>query len=91
MINGKYSHYTEGYLGMDNSISGYDFSFSNKVKYFSSTSGSRSSNSYKTFEGKYKVEGDKLILNFGGSDRILTVSEDDNELTDQEGKVFKKD
>jgi hypothetical protein len=50
-----------------------------------SNSGSRSSNSYYSSKGKYNIEGNKVVLNFGGSDRILIISDDNNVLTDAEG------
>ena len=40
-ISGKYSEVNIGYLGMDNSVSSYDFGMFGTVKYSLSTSGSR--------------------------------------------------
>lgn len=89
-ISGRYSQINIGYLGIDNSISSYEFGMFGSVKYSLSTSGSRSSNSYKSHNGKFKADGDRLILNFGGSDRILSVSDNKFTLTDQLGNVYKK-
>jgi len=89
-ISGRYSHYTQGYLGMDNSISTYDFGAFGKVTYSLSTSGKMSQNSYNKGSGKYSVEGNDLILNFGGSDRRLTISDDKKTITDNEGTIYIK-
>ena len=82
-ISGKYSQVNIGYLGMDNSVSQYEFGLFGSVKYYNSTSGSRSSNSFYAIEGKYNTQGSKLILNFGGSDRILSLSDDNSTITDE--------
>ena len=87
-ISGKYSEVNIGYLGMNNSVSTYEFGMFGSVKYSLSTSGSRSSNSYKSHNGNYKVEGNKVIMNFGGSDRILYISDDKITLTDDEGNKY---
>jgi hypothetical protein len=89
-ISGKYSKFSEGWLGMDNSLSTYEFSSFGSVKYMMSRSGSRSSNSFNSFEGKYKIEGNNVIVNFGGSDRVLEMSDDKKTLTDSEGNRYKK-
>lgn len=87
-ISGKYSEINIGYLGMDNSVSSYDFGMFGSVKYSLSTSGSRSSNSFSAHDGNYKVEGNKVVMNFGGSDRILYISDDKKTLTDNEGNKY---
>ena len=89
-ISGKYSEVNIGYLGMDNSVSSYDFGMFGTVKYSLSTSGSRSSNSYKSFDGNYEIDRDRVIMNFGGSDRVLILSPDKKKLTSSEGKIFEK-
>jgi hypothetical protein len=89
-ISGEYRKVNIGYLGMNNSVSGYDFSSFGSVKYFLSTSGTNSTNSYNKMEGKYKVEGDKVVLNFGGNDKFLYSNSDKTELTDERGDVYKK-
>lgn len=89
-ISGRYSQINIGYLGTDNSISSYEFGMFGSVEYSLSTSGSRSSNSYSRHKGKFKTDGDRLILNFGGSDRILRISEEGKTLTDDQGNIFKK-
>lgn len=66
-ISGKYSQFNEGWLGTQNSLSTYDFGSFGSVTYMNSTSGSRSSNSYYSSKGKYNIEGNKVVLNFGGS------------------------
>ena len=89
-ISGKYSQFNEGWLGTQNSLSTYDFGSFGSFTYMNSTSGSRSSNSYYSSKGKFDIEGNKVVLNFGGSDRILTISDDNNILTDAEGNKYKK-
>ena len=49
-----------------------------------------SSNSYYCSKGEYKIEGNKVVLNFGGRHRILTVNDDNNVLSDTEGNKYKK-
>ncbi len=90
-ISGRYIHYTQGYLGMDNSISAYDFGTTGIVKYSLSTSGKMSQNSYNKASGKFSIEGNNIIINFGGSDRTLTISKDRNTLTDNQGIVYTKE
>lgn len=89
-LSGTYSQINIGYLGMSNSVSSYELDMFGSVEYSLSTSGSRSSNSYSSHNGKYKVEGNNIIMNFGGSDRILRVSEDKTTLTDDQGNIYKK-
>jgi hypothetical protein len=89
-LSGRYSNYTLGYLGMDNSISTYDFGAFGKVTYSLSTSGKMSQNSFNKGSGKYSVKGNNVIVNFGGSDRIFTLSDDKKTITDNQGTNYKK-
>ena len=89
-ISGKYSKFDEGWLGTQNSLSTFDFDGFGGVTYKHSTSGSRSSNSFYSSNGSYKIEGETVILNFGGNDRVLKISDDNNILTDSDGNKYKK-
>lgn len=89
-ISGKYDKFSEGWLGQDNSLSTYDFGMFGQVTYSLSTSGSRSSNYYKSFSGNYKIDGNQVVLNFGGSDRVLKINANGDILTDSGGNIFKK-
>ena len=90
-ISGRYIHYTQGYLGMDNSVSSYDFGSFGTVKYSLSTSGKISQNIYNKTSGKFSIKDNNIIINFGGSDRVLTISSDRKTLTDNQGTVYTKE
>jgi hypothetical protein len=86
-ISGQYSQFSYG--NTISTLSTYDFGSFGKVKYMNSSKISNSKDFYSS-EGSYKIEGDNVIMNFGGRNVILNISSDKKSLHDIQGNVYIK-